>query len=415
MNEVLRYLLVSALSLSALYLVYAAFLSRDTFFVTNRIYLVASAILSLIIPLIPFGEWIAEKWPPLAVMLGEVVITPGEVLNATQAHFDWITVTAVVYLTGVAIFFFRFLFQLAQLVILIRKVKIRKENGLKIVFVDRGYSPFSFFNYLFIRNEDLSEDRLSTVIRHERVHIYQGHSADLIIMELLTIIQWFNPFAWLLQRSVRAVHEYLADEGVLRGGTIREEYRRLIFAQTLGIQVNDLTHSFNVSLIKQRVIMMTKEKSAGWTVIKTFLAVPVLLVVVLYLSAGTSYSSFGQTAGSKASQTVVSTNDKEQVYKEVDKMPEYPGGMEAMISFLVKNIKYPEQAKKDSVTGKVIVNFIVERDGRVTNAKVVKGIGSGCDEEAIRVVSLMPAWKPGELHGKTVRVIVNLPIKFALN
>lgn len=109
------------------------------------------------------------------------------------------------------------------------------------------------------------------------------------------------------------------------------------------------------------------------------------------------------------------TND-DQVYEVVDQMPEYPGGFKALSEFLSANIKYPEQAKKDEISGRVFVSFVVEKSGEVSNVKLLRGIGGGCDEEAIRVVSEMPDWKPGkDEKGNTVRVQYNLPIKFALD
>lgn len=105
----------------------------------------------------------------------------------------------------------------------------------------------------------------------------------------------------------------------------------------------------------------------------------------------------------------------EETYTVVEQMPEYPGGFKAMSKFLSANIKYPEAAKKDSISGRVFVSFIVEKDGHVADVSILRGIGGGCDEEAMRVVAMMPKWNPGMEKGKAVNVKYNLPIKFALN
>lgn len=416
MNEFIRYLLLSAACITALYLAYQLFLRRDTFFMMNRVYLISAALLSLIMPLFPFRFSFGGTLDPVIVLLEPVLITPGSISAATQGHLEWFGILTVIYFTGTTIFGLRFLVQLIQLFLIVRRNGITRRDGLTLVLVDRGYSPFSFFHFIFIKKDQLGNDRLSAVIEHEKVHMRQLHSADLVATELLTIIQWFNPFAWLLQRSVKAVHEYLADEGVLRKGVSGSDYSRLIFDQTLGIQVNNLTNNFNVSLIKKRIAMITKSRSAKTARLKALFALPVLLPVVFLFSDGPGNPAFPQDKQIAQQQEKVSAQPSGTVYKEVANMPQYVGGMDALVAFLVKNIQYPEKAKKDTVTGVVYVNFIVETDGAVSHVKITRGIGSGCDEEAVRVVSMMPKWKPGsEKDGKPVRVAFALPIKFTLD
>lgn len=426
MNELIRYLLLSAACLAALWLVYRLFLRHDTFFTMNRIYLVSAVLLSMLIPLFPFRFSFGGALAPMVIVLQPVLITPENISAATQGHIEWFRITGVIYFTGLIIFGFRFLVQLVQLLVLVRRIGITRRSGMNLVLVDRGYSPFSFFNLIFIKKEYADNDRLSAIIEHERIHIRQLHTADLVITELLTIVQWFNPFAWLLQRSVKTVHEYLADEGVLRKGIPGDDYRRLIFDQTLGMQVNNLTNNFNVSLIKKRMIMMTRSRSAKMAGLKAIFALPVLFAVVLFFSAGTisPVSAQDKTVSTeKQPQASAQQAQKQEapVYgtdskSRPDHQPEYPGGMEALTQFLMKNITYPENAKKNGIQGKVFVNFIVETDGSIANAKVMKGIGGGCDEEALRVVNLMPKWKPGSMKdGKIVRVLFVLPIQFALS
>ena len=416
MNEFIRYLLLSAACITALYLAYQLFLRRDTFFMMNRVYLISAAVLSMIMPLFPFRFSFGGTLDPVIVLLEPVLITPGNISEATQGNLEWFGILTVIYFTGVAIFGLRFLVQLVQLLLLVRRNGITHRDGLNLVLVDRGYSPFSFFHFIFIKKDQLGNDRLSAVIEHEKVHMRQLHSADLVATELLTIIQWFNPFAWLLQRSVKAVHEYLADEGVLRKGVSGSDYSRLIFDQTLGIQVNNLTNNFNVSLIKKRIAMISKSRSAKTARLKALFALPVLLPVIFLFSDGPGNPAFPQEKQIAQQQEKVSSPQSGTVHKEVANMPQYPGGMDAMVAFLVKNMQYPEKAKKDTVTGVVYVNFIVETDGSISHVKITRGIGSGCDEEAVRVVSLMPKWKPGsEKDGKPLRVAFTLPIKFSLD
>lgn len=103
-----------------------------------------------------------------------------------------------------------------------------------------------------------------------------------------------------------------------------------------------------------------------------------------------------------------------EIFMVVEESPSFPGGDEARIKFLQQNIKYPQMARESSIQGTVFVTFVVERDGSVTDVRVLRGIGGGCDEEAIRVIKAMPKWQPGKQRGKPVRVQFNMPIKFTL-
>jgi protein TonB len=106
--------------------------------------------------------------------------------------------------------------------------------------------------------------------------------------------------------------------------------------------------------------------------------------------------------------------DEAEIFTVVESMPTFPGGMGALMKYLAENIKYPPLAKESGIQGRVFINFVVEPDGSISNVKVLRGIGGGCDEEAVRVVKNMPKWSPGKQRGKPVRVSYNLPVKFTL-
>ena len=290
---------------------------------------------------------------------------------------------------------------------------------------------------------------------HEMEHIKQRHSIDLIIMELLLIIQWFNPFAWFIGRSIKTNHEFLADEGVLQNGFSKLDYQELLLTQATGIQVNDLTNNFNISLLKTRIIMMTKTRSTVWAKCKIMFALPAFMVVLFLFSSSSFDQLMAQTespnaksgstkpivvkADSKSSgqsQTQTSKNEtkKQQVkyttpvvvsdkktsngepyYTVVEQQPTFVGGQDGLIKFLRENIKYPEEALKKGIVGKVFLTFVVMADGKVSDVKILRGVGGGCDEEALRVVKMMPNWNPGTTKGKPVNVEFNLPINFQLD
>ena len=303
---------------------------------------------------------------------------------------------------------------------MINKFGLDKKPVLSIIKTNRKNLAFSFFNYVFLGSNNTNQNQVDKIIAHEMIHFRQLHSIDLIILELLTIIQWFNPFVWMMKHSFRNLHEYLADEGVLTAGVNKSDYQKMLMYQTFGINYNVLTNSFNHSLIKRRFIMMSKIQKSKRLIFKAMFILPVSLTLMVLFSSSFTPKIIAQdsqksdnTKGQKAIEEKSIQN--EEVFTVVEKMPEYPGGDDARIKFMVENIKYPEQAKKNGIQGVVFVSYVVEKDGKISNIKTIRGIGGGCDEEAERVISLMPNWKPGIQRGQPVRVQFNLPVRFSLD
>ncbi len=438
MNAFLPYLIESTVSISVLYAVYWFFLRRETFFQLNRFYLLAMVLFSVLFPLLPIRWAPLDSSPSFVILLEPVMITPARVEQTLQQNLQWVEAASVAYLTGVVIFLLRFVIQLIQLHRITRRFGVKGREGEQIIMVDHHYSPFSFFNMIFI-SETIPPATLPTILAHERIHVRQHHTVDMLLIETATIFQWFNPVIWLAGREIKSIHEYLADEGVLQNGTTRSQYQQMILNETMGIQVNNLTNNFNVSLLKKRIAMMTKTKSKTWAKSKVLIALPALLVLLFMLTAR-SYSNadvlntpdspaFNQIHVNPIAEPVIQEKQKKEtqikyvapvapaneVYTVVEKQPSYPGGTDGYRDFLLANIKYPEEAVKKGVTGTVYVTFVVQKDGSIANVKVLRGIGTGCDEEAVRVVRLMPKWNPGEQKGKPVDVQYNLPIKFILD
>ena len=412
MNHFFIYLLQSGTCMGILYGVYWIFLRKDTFHMVNRFYLILAAVLSVVIPLLKIDFQSLGLVRSVMIYLDPIIITPDKMANVPSGILDWTVIASIVYLTGVVLFFTRFVFQLVQLFLLTRRYGISRTDGMNIVFTDRDYSPFSFFNIIFLHSPERAEE-LCTILEHEQVHIRQKHSMDLLIIELVTILQWFNPFVWFTGRSLKTIHEFLADQGVLKNGFNKIDYQQLLIHRAMGIQVNNLTNNFNVSLIKKRIVMMKKSNSTAIARLKLAIALPALMAVLIIFPGGSVNQILAQTTKQEPQKETGKKSEK--VYKEVEKQPQYPGGDEARIDFLRKNIKYPAEAKKRGIEGKVFVTFIIQTTGAVTDVEVTKGIGGGCDEESVRVIKMMPNWKPGESKGKPVAVKVTLPIKFAFD
>ncbi len=421
MNEFFIYLMQSALCLSALYLIYWFFLRKDTFFAANRYYLISSIILSFLLPLFKVPFFYDNPELTYVAVMEAVTITAQKVETGIANNLNFYQSAFIVYLTGAIIFFIRFVFQLLQLVFMIRKFGVKKIDGLNIVTLESKYSPFSYFNYIFLNEACLKDENLKEIIDHEKIHIQQKHSFDLVLIEFLTIIQWFNPFIWLYKNSIKGIHEYLADAGLLASGLNKTNYQHLLLNHAIGLQINNLTNNFNQSLIKKRFIMMTKLQSKRIARLKILLVIPVMTILVTVFVVSCQKKDVIKEIMSSDKLPVSEVKQSESEIKEdrvfavVEKMPRFPGGDRARMPFLSSSIKYPAEARMGGIQGVVYLTFIVEKDGSINDVRIMRGIGGGCDQEEIRVVSSMPNWIPGKQRGQNVRVQFNLPIRFTLD
>ncbi len=436
MNSLIQYLIESSGCMMLLYLVYWLFMRKDTFFRMNRFYLLGVVCFSTLLPLFPVQFLPLTQAPNMTVILEPVMITSGKIEAMTQNHSSWFEIAAKIYFCGMMLFLVRFLFQLIRMTMMVLRYRVIKYRGFNLVLLDQPCSPYSFFNIIFIDKNEIENNDLEAILVHEQIHIRQGHTLDVIFLEFLTVIFWFNPFVWLIARNLKSIHEYLADEGVLKNGYDKSGYQELIMNKTIGIQISSFTNNFNVSVLKKRIIMMTKNRSTKWMRTKVLLMFPALTVIVVVLSASTYFSEQSRKnnemqisqspvlliAPDKTSEKQILNStpaapqaEKEKtVYAVVDKQPSFVGGPAALKKFWEENIQYPEEAKKNKVTGTVYATFVVRADGSVADIKILRGIGHGCDEELVRVIKLMPKWIPGEQKGQKVDVQFNLPVKFML-
>ncbi len=447
MTNYFEYLIQSLICLGCLYSLYWFLLRKETFFVLNRIYLISSVILSVLIPLFKISFDSTQTSPIYTAMLETVTYSGQSISRTINNSVPTINYISIIYFTGAIVFLIRFVFQIFQIRYFIIKYGVSLYKGTKVVYIRKKYSTFSFFNIIFINNENISDEKMDKIIAHENIHIRQRHSIDVVFLEILCIFQWFNPFVWFYKHSIKEIHEYLADDGVLGQGYSKINYQNLLFVLITGMRLNEITNNFNHSLIKKRFIMMTKSKSAHRAKLKLLLVLPLTIMLIFAFSVTASKSITAQSKNSKEKNVkqekkekslktikeiekdqkekkekphltrIIIEDDqkKDTVFRVVEVPPKYPGGEPARLKFFADNLKYPKQAKENGIQGKVYVSFVVEPDGSVTNIKILRGIGGGCDEEAIRVVKLMPKWEPGTQRGKNVRVQFNLPIKFSLS
>ena len=286
METSLFYLLNASGGIVLFYLVYWLFLRNETFHVANRWFLVGSLLLAILLPLIPVRyEVLIEATEGAKNGANTIADTFKNipVFKATEESttaFGWQQTILLIYLTGAAIFLLRLLTQTFVLVHLMIKYRVTSLHGMRVVENEKYGLPFSFFNIVFINPKFHTQDDLPEILAHEKVHIRENHWFDLLIIELLTVIFWFNPFIWLFERAIKQNHEYLADKGVLAQGHTVGRYQALLVNQLMGMQIIGITNNLNFALSTNRLKMMTKKKTSARRLIRFTWALPALALLL---------------------------------------------------------------------------------------------------------------------------------------
>jgi beta-lactamase regulating signal transducer with metallopeptidase domain len=272
----LHYLLEVNIYLGVFYLCYCLFLNKETWYMLNRFYLLFSTVISFILPVIQVG--ILKPAEPAIQNI--IMMNPGgaprrnaATLIPVDKSFNLQDALLYIYLLGAVIFTILLAIKLYQLLKLTRSKYNIVSNKYKLIYIDGSNTAFSFFNYLFIGTK---AHGVETIIRHELVHIRQKHSLDIVLLELLKIISWFNPLIYLLQNSLKTVHEYIADETTAAYETNALTYSTFLCNNAYGIGGPSITHSFfNYNLLKKRIIMLNQKRSGSLARLKYLLILPV--------------------------------------------------------------------------------------------------------------------------------------------
>lgn len=424
MEEFTSYIIKSSGILLLLYGYYWLFLRKQTFFTINRFYLLISLILGMILPFISVEItnpiFTAGKFHP-SLYVEHIFSEANTSANDTDTpitpqklySYAW----AALYLAGALFFLVRYSVALAQIVWLIRRNPKKSVRGIHIVKLKEQQPLFSFLNYLFIYRLPASKEDRRRMFEHEKKHIQQRHSLDLLFVELACITNWFNPLVWLYKNAILENHEYIADRQVIHkyrtGG-----YPELLIRQTFK-GCFSFTNYFACSNLKKRIMMMTKKQTSKFQVIR-YIPAFVLSGILFYGLCcnipvkATEYIKPELPEIQQHSQT-----PKEKItVKGSDKDAQAPVFLENdgnVFSWLQKKMKYPEKAIKEKKTGKVLVNFVIDKEGNVTNPRIIRSVDPELDAEALRVIRQMPKWKPGIKDGKPIEVSMNIPFTFMLS
>jgi TonB family protein len=433
MTNFLNWIIEPAISISLFYLAYVLFLRKEAFFRANRYYLLTAVMFSVVLPLLNFS-------PPVALvdysfLIEEVVVSGETGQGLTRANAAWPAgrIIMTLYLVAASLLAVRLLLRLRQLYMLVSRNRATKQDGCYIVEIETETSPFSFLNYIFINSGQYREHEKQKIIEHELVHINQFHTFDLIMLEVVTILQWYNPVVWHLKRSMIEVHEYLADYEIIKKGTSVTFYQSLLLNLQTGTGYFSPAHNFNKSLTLNRIRMMTKMKPAAWRIIKFFVLLPALILLVFMCTKSENdiiietgqdpaktFSEFEKPVEAiRGADGILRAREMDVSGKEiffiVEEMPGFQGkGQNGFRDYIAQNVTYPEFAKERGIQGRVFVQFVVNADGTVNDAVIVRGVDPSLDLEALRVVKSSPKWEPGRQRGIAVNVAFTFPINFSL-
>lgn len=546
--QFLIYDIKAASLLAVFYVFYKLLLERETLYRLSRVILLFTALLSLMLPLcvVTFHKEIA-----LEANKYTLDNTIGNGMRAVEVYssgggtlVDWQFWEPVITL----LFFAGCLSCIAKTFLGIRKIytllanseTITLDNSIRVAVTDSNVAPFSWMNTVVVARDDyeryVSEDRAGwqMVLAHELGHIRGRHSLDVVFMELLTALQWFNPVAWLFKQELRAIHEYEADANVLSQGCDTSLYVQMLMHKAMGINVYALANGISNSLIKKRVKRMFMKKSDKARAFKALYIVPITAISLLatantvidykYVESDSpdlsvtekvktdsaligaegqrripvygerqeinakesllivdgqevSYETWKALVennresiesmyvlkeesgrklyGEKGAKGVLIANlfknqpvDDDPVFDICEKMPEFDDGGTKLYEFIAKTVRYPQRALESGVQGRVIVQFVVEKDGSLSNVHALSASDFSVNnlnevvvtsyqtemndeersalttkiaahqalvDEAIRVVKAMPRWKPGRQNGQPVRAKFVLPVTFRLS
>jgi beta-lactamase regulating signal transducer with metallopeptidase domain len=396
------YILKSGLLLLILITVYKLFLENEKMHHFNRIYLLGSLIFGLTIPLQLFSFKTKITSTINHFELDEILLqkTNGNI-NSISENKIMIYILMAVYTFVAILLTVRFLMNLHSFYKKIKNNERQIINGNKVILIQEPVVPHSFLNSIFIYEQDFYNNNIAPeLIVHEKAHIQQKHTFDILFIEVLQILLWFNPIILLYKRAIKLNHEFLADETVNIKFNSVSQYQNMLLSIASNQRKIALASSINYLITKKRLIMMTKKESQIRIILKT---VGVGFIYSLLLFSFSPETIAQETA---KNQQNIDLNKVKTISKITQ--PEFPGGIVAFYKFIGTNFKVPSELKG---SGKIFLTFMVEKDGNLSEFEILKDIGFGTGEEVIRVLKLSPKWIPGKENNETVRVKYSLPIQ----
>ena len=378
--------------------------------------LLAAIALPLVLPLLPgfyYGIF-GDSSPIYVFTLPE---TASITITAAPKAFALPALHVLIYTTVTFILVLGAVFSIFSVLQRLKGTKIRITPYGKIYLDDTAVSPFSFFHWVFFPSESLEQPSYDLLLRHEFSHVAHRHSIDRLLSSLFRAFFWFNPFAHLNHRLLSEVHEYQADADAVGALPDITSYQNLMTSFAGLPEHSSITNPFS-SHLKKRIIMLNNFKNQKINVGRILSGLAVVAGIALF----TSMVQPGETPVKQGiSQDIQQPSDLipepigETLQIDGYVIPVYPGGEEARIDYFRNNIRYPSEARQKNIQGYVDYTIEIDEKGKVTNPRIQKGLGYGCDEEVLSVLNKMPDWKPGTRDGKPAKFVLPFSVKFTLS
>lgn len=383
MEQILLYLLKSSVYLMALYLPFRFLLRKDTFFRINRIALLTISLLSFILPLLNLSWLIQENY----IFFPEIIVVSHKIDMITQSNpSNWIgSCMIIAYLIGVIFFLFRKIIEWIKLRRTIHQGQlwVHDEQGIRIHCHINPIVPFSWMNHIVISEKEYHENG-KQILLHETAHIRCYHSWDIIWISFMEVLQWFNPFVWLLSIDLQNLHEFEADAFVIRHGEDTHNYQLLLIEKAVAKSPYPMANSFKSSPIKLRIHMMNKRPSSSWAKMKHLYLIPIAILMLGIFSPMTP-------------ATAQETSELSPEMKET-------------MAYISRHIKYPTDALEKGIQGKVVLELHLTQNEHLNTVKVVESITPSLDAEAVRIIKETPIWKKS--YKNTTKLL--MPVIFRL-
>lgn len=387
---------------------YWLFLRKEHQYAKMRFYLVASTLLALIIPVLKLPKLFFDSREPIEAVPIAAIPLDGVIITRAADTTSWHDGVLIwVYAAISALFLLKFLSGIVYLIYLKHKSSREKLHDLYVRRVRNIQATFTFFNWIFVSAENPGQQDYAVILKHEKAHAELGHTYDILFFELFKVFFWWLPTAWFIIKEIKTIHEYQADACALKSCDVNQ-YSSILISSSLKTNGLSLASSFHEGLIFKRIIAMKKQAKnvSPWK-----LGVLSALCALLFIAFACSEEP-NKTVGEDASQH---NDTKGEIFTVVEAQPEFQGGAEGFFKYLMNEMKYPKAAREKGIEGRVEVEFVVGKDGSLSDVRVIQGIGAGCDEEAARVLKNAPAFKPGTQNGQPVFVRMMVPIVFKLN
>ena len=413
MTATLLYIARASLYLAIFYAFFLLVMRRTSFFRFNRIALLLGTVVCHLLPLLRLRTVLLPE--TVSIQVGELEMM--DVAEAASAPFPWIP---VLYAAGVTATLVLSLVSMARTRRIIRSGSQEPCDGCRLTLVDRDVPSFSWGRNVVMSRADY--EKYPAILGHELQHVQNRHSLDILLMTAVAAVHWFNPLVWIARAELKLLHEYEADEGLIRKGIDATSYQLLLVRKAVGEQRFSLANGFNHAKLKQRITMMHKKQTPARVRFAYVAVLPILAATMFVCNPARAriVSSDNATLAEAPVNEPVTINQNPPAgdsvpFASIEQKPTFNGGDAVEFSkWVAENLKYPKEAYEDGIQGRVMVAFKVCEDGEVRDVKVIRGVNELLDAEAVRVVSASPKWEPGYQDGKPVNVTYSFPVVFKL-